>query len=152
MSRSLTMLFALAAYAIFFATFLYLIAFVGNIPVVPRTVDIGPAAAPPPALAITRLVDGDAVDPGLQRRLPAERRQRAEDAEEDFLGEIEGFVTVAEQVQGELEHHALVTRDQLGAGGFFAGGTALNQRCLAGPYLAPPKCSRVFHQSLGDES
>ena len=43
MQRSLTMLFALVAYAIFFATFLYLIAFVGNIAVVPRTVDTGPA-------------------------------------------------------------------------------------------------------------
>jgi len=52
MSRSLTMLFALVAYAIFFATFLYLIAFVGNIAVVPRTVDLGPAAAPATALAI----------------------------------------------------------------------------------------------------
>jgi protein-S-isoprenylcysteine O-methyltransferase Ste14 len=51
MARSLTMLFALVAYAIFFATFLYLIAFVGNIAVVPRTVDIGPAAAPAIALA-----------------------------------------------------------------------------------------------------
>ncbi len=44
MTRSLTMLFALVAYAIFFATFLFLIAFVGNIAVVPRTVDVGPAA------------------------------------------------------------------------------------------------------------
>jgi protein-S-isoprenylcysteine O-methyltransferase Ste14 len=52
MSRSLTMLFALAAYAIFFATFLCLIAFVGNIAVIPRTVDIGPAAPVPSAVAI----------------------------------------------------------------------------------------------------
>ncbi len=52
MSRSLTMLFALVAYAIFFATFLYLIAFVGNIAVVPRTVDIGPAAPVASAVAI----------------------------------------------------------------------------------------------------
>ena len=45
MSRALTMLFALVAYAIFFATFIYLIAFVGNVAgVVPRTVDVGPAA------------------------------------------------------------------------------------------------------------
>jgi len=52
MSRSLTMLFALAAYAIFFATFLCLIAFVGNIAVIPRTVDIGPAEPVPSAVAI----------------------------------------------------------------------------------------------------
>ena len=52
MSRSLTMLFALVAYAIFFATFLYLIAFVGNIAVVPRTVDIGPAAPVATAVVI----------------------------------------------------------------------------------------------------
>lgn len=50
MQRSLTMLFAVAAYAIFFATFLYLIAFVGNIALVPRTVDVGPAA--PLAMAV----------------------------------------------------------------------------------------------------
>jgi methanethiol S-methyltransferase len=53
MQRSLTMLFALIAYAIFFATFLYLIAFVGNIPVVPRTVDVGPAAP----LAMAAVID-----------------------------------------------------------------------------------------------
>jgi protein-S-isoprenylcysteine O-methyltransferase Ste14 len=52
MHRSLTMAFALIAYAIFFATFLYLIAFVGNIAVVPRTVDSGPAAPMAAALAI----------------------------------------------------------------------------------------------------
>ena len=44
MQRSLNMLFALAAYAVFFATFLYLIVFVGDIPVTMRTVDYGPAA------------------------------------------------------------------------------------------------------------
>jgi methanethiol S-methyltransferase len=52
MQRSLNMLFALVAYAIFFATFLYLIAFVGNIAAVPRTVDIGPAVPVAAALVI----------------------------------------------------------------------------------------------------
>lgn len=52
MQRSLTMLYALVAYAIFFATFLYLIAFVGNIPVVPRLVDGGPASPVGTAIAI----------------------------------------------------------------------------------------------------
>lgn len=44
MGRSLVMAFALFAYAIFFATFLYLIGFVGDLPLVPLTVDRGPAA------------------------------------------------------------------------------------------------------------
>lgn len=52
MTRSLNLLFALVAYAIFFATFLYLIAFAGNIPVAPRTVDYGPGAPVGIAVAI----------------------------------------------------------------------------------------------------
>ena len=50
MSRAASLLFSIVAYAIFFATFLYLIAFVGNIPVVGLTVDSGPEA--PVAVAI----------------------------------------------------------------------------------------------------
>ena len=49
MSRALTMTFAIAAYAIFFATFLYLIVFVGDFSFSSRTVDVGPDA--PAALA-----------------------------------------------------------------------------------------------------
>lgn len=41
MTRGFYLLFGLAAYAIFFATFLYLVAFVGNLPRVPLTVDRG---------------------------------------------------------------------------------------------------------------
>ena len=65
MSRALILLFGLAAYVVFFATFLYLVAFVGDLPaalagawpaladLVPRTVDTGgPATAPPIAVAI----------------------------------------------------------------------------------------------------
>ena len=53
MSRAAALLFAIICYAIFFATFLYLIAFVGGFPFVPRTVDAGPAAAP----AVAAVVD-----------------------------------------------------------------------------------------------
>ena len=41
MSRTATLLFAIAAYAVFFATFLYLICFVGNVPIAGLTVDHG---------------------------------------------------------------------------------------------------------------
>jgi protein-S-isoprenylcysteine O-methyltransferase Ste14 len=44
MGRMTILLFSVVAYAIFFATFLYLIAFVGDIAGVPRTVDSGPSA------------------------------------------------------------------------------------------------------------
>ena len=50
MSRAATLLFAIIAYAIFFATFLYLICFVGNLPLVPQTVDVGTQA--PAAMAV----------------------------------------------------------------------------------------------------
>lgn len=52
MARAFFMGFALVAYAIFFATFLYLIAFVGNLPWVPLTVDRGPDAAVGTAVAV----------------------------------------------------------------------------------------------------
>jgi protein-S-isoprenylcysteine O-methyltransferase Ste14 len=44
MSRTANLLFAILAYAIFFATFLYLIVFVGDFAFAGRTVDVGPAA------------------------------------------------------------------------------------------------------------
>lgn len=44
MSKAATLIFALIAYAIFFATFLYLVAFVGDFGFVPKTVDRGPDA------------------------------------------------------------------------------------------------------------
>src|SRR3954452_22379235 len=46
MSRALTMLFAIVCYAIFFATFLYLIVFVGDFSFSGRTVDVGKQTTP----------------------------------------------------------------------------------------------------------
>ena len=42
MSRAATLLFSAISYTIFLVTFLYLIAFVGDLPFAPRTVDVGP--------------------------------------------------------------------------------------------------------------
>ena len=50
MSRAATLLFAVIAYAVFFATFLYLICFVGDLAFAPKTVDVGPGA--PIAVAV----------------------------------------------------------------------------------------------------
>jgi protein-S-isoprenylcysteine O-methyltransferase Ste14 len=52
MTRAVFAILGVAIYLIFFVTFLYLIAFVGNIPMAPRTVDLGPAASFGTALAI----------------------------------------------------------------------------------------------------
>jgi protein-S-isoprenylcysteine O-methyltransferase Ste14 len=52
MSKAASLLFALVAYAIFFATFLYLIAFVGDLAFAPLTVNRGPQAPLPTAAAI----------------------------------------------------------------------------------------------------
>jgi methanethiol S-methyltransferase len=55
MSRAASLLFAIACYAVFFATFLYLIIFVGDLnldPLKPLTVDHGPAAPPTTAAVI----------------------------------------------------------------------------------------------------
>jgi len=53
MSRALCLLFAGIAYAIFFATFLYLVCFVGNLPFAPVTIDRGPDSP----LAVAVIVD-----------------------------------------------------------------------------------------------
>ena len=50
----------------------------------------------------------------------------AENAEKDFLGEVEGLVAVAQEVQGELVDHAFVAGYQFGAGGGLSRGTALD--------------------------
>jgi methanethiol S-methyltransferase len=52
MARAVYLLFGVISYLIFFATFLYLAAFVGDLPWVPRTVDRGPESALPVAIAI----------------------------------------------------------------------------------------------------
>jgi len=106
---------------------------------------LGFVAAAPPPLAITRLVDDDAVDPRLQGRLAAELMDGAEDAEENFLGKVEGFVAIAQQVQGELIDHPFVAGDELGTRGRFPGRTALNQRGFVVADLYPSECTEVFH-------
>ena len=95
------------------------------------------AVTPPPEpVPVARLVDGDAVDPGAEARLAAESVNGAEDAEEDFLRQVQRFVAIAEQVHGQLDDHPLVLGHELGAGRFLAGGAALDERRLTAAYVA----------------
>jgi protein-S-isoprenylcysteine O-methyltransferase Ste14 len=48
--------FGIASYGLFVATFLYLIAFVGNLPPAPRTINTGPASAPLEAVVVNLLL------------------------------------------------------------------------------------------------
>jgi hypothetical protein len=109
---------------------------------------IGTVAPSPEAVAITGLVDGDAVDPGAKARLAAEAVDRSEDAEEDFLREVEGFVAVAEQVHRQLHDHALVLGDELRAGKLFPGGTALDQHRLSAADVRPARNPRLLHRGF----
>ena len=62
MSRAVSLLFSLIAYAIFFATFLYLIVFVGDLPFGAQTIDRGPDAP----LATAVVIDLGLVDVARQ--------------------------------------------------------------------------------------
>ena len=109
---------------------------------------IGAVAPPPEAVAVARLVDRDAVDPGAEARLAAEPVDGPEDAEEDFLREVERFVAVAQQVHRQLDDHALVLGDQLGAGRLVAGCAALHERRFAAADVRPTRDARLLHREF----
>jgi hypothetical protein len=69
----------------------------------------------------------------------------AEDAKEDFLGEIQSLVAVAEEVHGQLNHHALVFSDQIGAGRLIAPCAALHKRCLTAADFRPTDDPGLLH-------
>lgn len=69
----------------------------------------------------------------------------SEDPEEHFLGQIQGFVPIAKQVDGELDDHALVFGDEVRAGGFVAGCTPLHERRLSPANPRPSDGPRLLH-------
>jgi hypothetical protein len=109
---------------------------------------IGAVAASPEAVSVARLIDRNAVNPGAQARLTAEAVNGTEDAQKDFLREVERFVPIAQQVHGELNDHALVVGNELCARGFLAGCTALHQCRLAAADVRPTGNSRLLHREF----
>ena len=93
--------------------------------------EIGAPAAPPPALTVPHLVDDDPVNPGAQRGLPAEARERPKDAQEDLLRHVERLVAVAQKVQGEVEDGPLMRRHQVGTRRLIACDAPLDERGFA---------------------
>ena len=103
-----------------------------------------PVTPPPPALPVARLVDDDAVDPGAEGGLAAEAGERAEDPQEDLLRQVERFVPVAEQVQGQRVDHPLVDGDELGAGRLVARVAARDERGFVAVDLRPAIAPAFF--------
>jgi len=101
--------------------------------------------SPPETLAITRLIDGDPVDPGAKACLAAETLNGSEDAKKHFLGEIEGLVAITEQIHRQLNHHPLVFSQQLGVGAFITVGAPLDQRAFATPDIRPDRDASLLH-------
>jgi hypothetical protein len=109
---------------------------------------IGPMAPPPEAVTVPRLVDGNTVNPRAKARLTAEAMDRAEDAQEDFLRQIERFVAVAEQVHRQLHNHALMLGDEFRAGELLAGRAPLHQRGLSAADVGPTGDARLLHRDF----
>jgi tetratricopeptide (TPR) repeat protein len=71
-----------------------------------------------------------------------------EDAKEDFLGQVEGLIAVAQQVDRELHHHTLVFGHQLRAGHLVARCTPLHQRRFANADVRPIRGAGLLHKEI----
>ena len=107
---------------------------------------IRPVPPPPEPMPVASLINGNAIDPGAKGGSAAKPAKRAENAQEDLLRQIERFVPIPKEVDGQLNHHALVFSHQLGKGAFVASSTALDERGLAPSELGPPDRPRLLHR------
>ena len=109
---------------------------------------VGAMPPTPETVAVARLVHGDPVDPRAQAGLPAESLNGAEDAQEDFLGQVERFVAIPEEVHRELDDHPLVLGNQFGAGHLLARGAPLHEHCFPAADLRPLGDARLLHRDF----
>src|SRR5262249_405917 len=87
-------------------------------------------------------------DPGAQAGMPAKGVNGAEDPQEHFLRQVQRFVVVVQQVEGELIDHPLMLADEFSAGVFVARGASLNERCLPASDVGPGNGSNGFHRQV----
>ena len=80
-----------------------------------------------PAPLIMGLIDGDAVDPGLEAALAPEMPDVAEDFEKNFLHHVRRIAWVARQAESQVVDRLLEPREQGFVGGLFAGAQPANQ-------------------------
>jgi len=72
----------------------------------------------------------------------------AEDPEEDVLRQIQRLVAIAQEVHGQLNHHALVFCDEFGAGRFVPGDAPLDQGGFPNAQLRPACDPGLFHKEI----
>ena len=105
---------------------------------------IGAVAAAPKTLAVAGLIDRDAVHPGAKARLTAEMVDRAENPEEDVLGQIQRLVAIAKKVHRELDDHPLVLGHKFGVRAFVTARAALRQGGIPAANFQPFKGTRLL--------
>ena len=72
----------------------------------------------------------------------------AKDSEEDILRQIESLVAIAQEVHGQLNHHALMLCDELGAGRFILRDAPLNEGGFPNAQLRPACDPGLFHKEI----
>src|SRR5882762_2217544 len=105
-------------------------------------------AEKPPSL-VMGLIDGDAVDPGLEAALAPEMPDVAEDLEKNFLYHVRSIARIARQAESQIVDRLLEAREQGFVGGFFAGAQPANQFVILAALFDRAGVTRcVFRQPI----
>ena len=81
---------------------------------------------------VERHVDGDAIEPGAERRISLERAERAIRADERVLRQIARVLVIADEAKADLIHGATIALDDEVERGAMAVEGGLDQRAVIG--------------------
>jgi hypothetical protein len=90
-----------------------------------------------PAALVSRLIYGDAVDPGLNRAIAAKSRDVPENLQENFLHHIGGVGRIVQQAADDVIDRLLKALNQRFIGSLFAAAEAIEQN---GVFLPRAEC------------